>query len=99
MTDLQTQVSRPDSDYLQTPNFPPNFLNEPIANHDLIIGLYEGGVTYHCNVYHPGGNCQMRSLDTAKFYCHVCRYVLVDHIDPTLHSKIDKMYNGVYKRI
>ena len=26
----------------------------------LIIGLYDGGARFHCNVFHPGGVCMMR---------------------------------------
>jgi hypothetical protein len=28
-------------------------------------------------------------------YCHVCRYVLVDYLDPRLHGELDKLYPEV----
>jgi hypothetical protein len=72
----------------------------------LIVGLWDGGASYHCGVYHPTGACLMRQLNIAatsvvnpnKMYrlCQVCRYVLVDEIDPTLHRLIDDDYDRDY---
>ena len=86
------------------PKFPPNFLSRKIASirQPSIIGLYEGGYQYYCNVYHPAGNCLMNTHDIEKSaFCHVCRYILVDIIDPLSHSTLDaiKAYNKVYSRI
>lgn len=100
LTHLRTQVNRPSGTEVQPPNLPQNFLNKPIAQQDLIIGLYEGGGTYHCNVYHPAGSCQMRRRsDVSTSYCHVCRYFLADLIDPSLHDFIDMEYETDYSKI
>jgi hypothetical protein len=29
-------------------------------------------------------------------FCHVCRYLLVDKIDPTRHALLDAEYSKVY---
>lgn len=85
------------------PKFPPNFLSHKIAsiNQSSIIGLYESGSGYYCNVYHPAGMCLMITLDVQTSLCHVCRYILVDIIDPLSHGKLDatKAYNKLYSRI
>jgi len=102
LTALRAEINRPSGFETMTPNFPPSFhTSKPIALQDLIMGLYEGGKTYHCKVYHPAGSCQMRNKDDATSYCHACRYILVDFIDPLLHPKIDKLYTDskTYSRI
>ena len=60
----------------------------------LIIGLYDGGARFHCDVFHPGGVCMMRNskVHTHQRFCHVCRYVLVDVIDPSKHGELDAVY-------
>ncbi|MGB4888355.1 MAG: M64 family metallopeptidase, partial [Nitrospira sp.] len=62
-----------------------------------IVGLFTGGKTYHCGVYHPTGNCIMRNSDSdGKEFCPVCRYLLVDIIDPHKHFSIDLDYGEIY---
>jgi len=84
------------------PKFPvPFHFSKLIQNQDQIIGLYEGGNYYHCNVYHPAGSCIMRSNNDTSLYsfCHVCRYILIDSVDPTFHGGIDVLYDKVYSSI
>ena len=71
-----------------------------------IVGAYEGGATFSCNVFHPAGMCIMREplADRAEqqithflegdihIFCPVCRYIIVDNIDPRLHGNIDSVY-------
>jgi hypothetical protein len=68
-----------------------------------IVGLYDGGAGFDCNVFHPAGACLMRENkkalegdDTFLYVgyplCQVCRYLLVDVIDPTKHGQIDEWY-------
>ncbi len=66
-------------------------------NRPRIVGLYSGGATYHVGLYHPAGTCMMRdrSVDGREF-CAVCRYVLVDIIDPAKHFEIDRNYQTFY---
>ena len=62
-----------------------------------IVGLYTGGNLYDCGVYHPTGNCIMRNSNSdGKEFCAVCRYLLVDIIDPYKHSSIDLDYEKIY---
>lgn len=62
-----------------------------------IVGLYSGGKTYHKGIFHPTGNCLMRESHTdGREICAVCRYILVDIIDPTKHWFIDRFYEEIY---
>jgi len=71
----------------------------------LMVGLYESGHRRNCGVYHPSGACTMnvvRYTDASGFqirpFCHVCRYGLVDQIDPRMHGAIDRDYAKVYPK-
>jgi hypothetical protein len=75
-------------------------LNLHISGIDLpsIVGLYHGGAHSPCGIFHPAGTCLMRGngeFDTLQF-CAVCRYVLVDIIDPTKHFLNDREYARIY---
>jgi hypothetical protein len=64
-----------------------------------IIGLYEGGAEYYRGVFHPSGLCIMRGKQptgVAARFCHVCRYALVDQIDPTKHRDIECAFAEQY---
>jgi hypothetical protein len=88
-----------DEALIQTPR------NLPAIPRDLlplrmadIVGLYDGGASFFCGVYHPSGACLMRAPKDPSFgtyrLCHVCRYVVVDHVDPTKLKKIDGDYEA-----
>jgi hypothetical protein len=49
-------------------------------------------------VFHPTGSCIMAPGKTpeAKEFCPVCRYILVDFVNPALHGAIDKDYERIY---
>lgn len=69
-------------------------------NVPLIVGLYAGGARFACGIYHPVGWCMMRNTRPAKrleAFCPVCRYVLVDFIDPSQHGSIDRLYEEIYQ--
>jgi hypothetical protein len=71
------------------------------SKRNRIVGLFEGGDDYHCGVYHPTGACVMRARRKSRDdelipFCPVCRYVLVDLIDPTKHGVIDREYAKIY---
>lgn len=71
-----------------------------------IVGAYEGGATFNCGVFHPAGICIMREPLAQRaeqaitnfnegdihLFCPVCRYIIVDNIDPRLHGNIDALY-------
>jgi hypothetical protein len=75
-----------------------------------LVGLFEGGSQHDCGLYHPTGACTMgfkppdprseeRRFDARKDYwifCQVCRYVLVDYIDPAKHADIDQDFARFY---
>jgi hypothetical protein len=67
-----------------------------------IVGLYDGGARYYCGVYHPSGACLMRTQEplesrpTTFLLCPVCRYQLVDRLDPRQHGVIDHDYKKRY---
>ena len=63
------------------------------------IGLYSGGVRQGCGVFHPAGQCLMRNanLSTNEF-CHVCRFILVETINPDMHWWIDQDYDPIYPK-
>jgi hypothetical protein len=61
-----------------------------------IVGLYAGGNTYHHGVYHATGHCIMRSNREIAEFCAVCKYILTDFIDPSLHAEIDRQYEKHY---
>jgi hypothetical protein len=65
---------------------------------DLVpmVGLYHGGY-YACGVLRPAGQCMMRdSHDLFTRFCPVCRFVLVEQIDPAQHRHVDHEYQKVY---
>jgi hypothetical protein len=61
-----------------------------------IVGLYAGGRSYHHGVYHATGHCIMRDNREIAEFCAVCKYILTDFIDPSLHAVIDKQYEKHY---
>lgn len=77
------------------------------TNKSNVVGLYAGGsglTGYSEGVYHATGFCIMRNTDPkdndrnsiANSFCQICRYILVDQIDPTLHPILDKEYGNDY---
>ncbi|HKF00132.1 MAG TPA: hypothetical protein VKG45_14525 [Actinomycetes bacterium] len=70
-----------------------------------IVGAYEGAKRYDCDVYRPTGICVMRVYryrpepgrrTRAAEFCPVCRYAMVDLLDPTRHGRIDRDYAPRY---
>jgi hypothetical protein len=74
-----------------------------------IVGLYDGGAQFHCGIFHPCGICLMRQLQVRRSskrkrgylyrICPVCRYILVDKLDPSLHGQIDQLYAEIYPEV
>jgi hypothetical protein len=63
-----------------------------------IVGLYEGGDQYAHKVFHPtGANCMMRnSHEDGAPFCAVCRFIMVELINPFRHFEIDLDYDDIY---
>jgi hypothetical protein len=62
-----------------------------------VVGLYEGGGGFNCGTHRPSGQCRMRdSFDEAQqkhiAFCFVCRYLIVDQVDPLEHDTLDACY-------
>ena len=95
---------------LPSPTPASNFVGKaprPPRHSYWIVGLYDNGHGYDCGVYRPTGICQMRShnyksgflgIERAHPFCPVCRYVMVDHIDPSKHGDIDRDYGPRYPK-
>jgi hypothetical protein len=77
-----------------------------------LIGIYEGANFYTGMVYRPSGLCKLRkSSDTEAEagtgkskgkghgeFCHVCKYLIVQRVDPSLLDVLDwKYYPGAKK--
>ena len=86
-----------DGDFTQVP-----VASDPVGRvsaKDLpgLVGAYFGGKQYACGIVHPAGQCMMRnSHDASTRFCPVCRYVLVEQIDPTRHALVDRDYAKHY---
>jgi hypothetical protein len=84
-------------------------LSHGVENYNQIVGLYANGAEYNCGVFHPTGTCMMRNVTdnidpetgeyTTHSFCPVCRYVLVDKLDPSLHKIMFDAYNLNYPKI
>lgn len=86
-------------------NFPDDVPPNPPALSARLIGIQDGGYGLSCGVYHPSGACAMRGyiIDpnvglSFTSFCMVCRYALVDRVDPTCHHDIDARYAREYPR-
>ncbi|MBX3671216.1 MAG: hypothetical protein KF778_22700 [Rhodocyclaceae bacterium] len=63
----------------------------------FIVGLYEGGGKDTCGIMRPSGKCMMRAhYEEHAFFCPVCRYVIVDFVNPFVHFEINQEYEFIY---
>ncbi len=74
----------------------------------FIVGLHEGGMGNNRGVFRPTGACAMSHHTdlivgddggdrvVGVRFCHVCKYILVDAIDPSRHLFIDPEYDEIY---
>lgn len=86
-------VSPPPITNLKVPTYPAD-----------LIGLYEGGWDWACGVVRPAGRCKMRhgatydeqTDGTYKIevweFCFVCKFIIVDRVDPSLLPKVQIHY-------
>jgi hypothetical protein len=98
-----TPTKGTDDDPQRPKHLPKTGLKYP-KNKTSVVGLYDGGLNFRCGIYHATGDCIMRRSSwvdnegkkTAKIvvaaFCHVCRYILVDAIDPRVHAIINDDY-------
>lgn len=87
------QKSDPVSQQKDDPPDIPNF-DKPCKGYKL-IGLYEGGGTFTTRTYRPAGACKMRNQegdDGEGEFCFVCKYLIVNRVDPSKHAELDSRF-------
>lgn len=52
-----------------------------------LIGIFEGADTVSGKMYRPAGACKMR--DHAGGFCHVCKWLITNRVDPNRHIWVD----------
>ncbi|MEU4617033.1 hypothetical protein [Streptomyces umbrinus] len=77
--------------------FPESILGfKPPYNSFRLIGLYEGGNHASRGFYRPAGACKMRNqndkVHDGRQFCHVCKWLLVNFIDPGQHALLDRQF-------
>lgn len=79
-------------------NLPPGFKKpKKLPSRADLIGIYDGGGHVDCGVYRPAGRCRMRHRINASLpFCQVCRYVIVDKVDPAFQGALDLLYAPQY---
>ncbi len=99
-TALEPCYNRPHDRTNIVPKNLPAGLPAKIKNKEYnIVGIFEGGARYWCEVYHPAGLCQMDNQIYEKHaarFCQVCRFLLVDRINPLKHKTVDDEYDSLY---
>lgn len=71
----------------------------PTHREDL-VGLYQGGHEIACGVVRPAGRCKMRAganyvgntFNGVWEFCFVCKFILVDRLDPAQLAKVQVHY-------
>jgi len=90
--DTDTQhLNRDADDPVDIPNFKP-----PCKSYKL-VGLYEGAGRWTGMMYRPAGQCKMRDEADGEF-CHLCKYLIVNRVDPGNHALMDKKYYPTAKK-
>jgi hypothetical protein len=89
--------------------FPPAIPNVNLTADDRphVIGLYEGGGRWNCGVFRPAPVCKMRDhiwprtheapdrMPRRHFrFCFVCRYTIVNEVNPRRLQDLDALYPG-----
>ena len=76
-------------------------LRPPLQDFKL-IGVYEGSATWAGATYRAAGACKMRNHqanDEQAQFCHVCKWLIVNRVNPTLHALLDAKQYPKSKRI
>lgn len=67
-----------------------------------LIGVYEGAIKVTGMTYRPAGLCKMRKSGDAGTgdgeFCHVCKYLIVNRVDPALHGLLDDEHYPTAKK-
>jgi hypothetical protein len=65
------------------------------CNSSRLIGVFEGGYRASAGIYRPAGACKMRNNHTNGEdgeFCFVCRWLIVNRIDPSFHALLDSRF-------
>lgn len=85
-----TKVNDEEDDPEDIPGFIP-----PCKGYKM-IGVYEGGNHNAARSYRPAGLCKMRKGSDVGTgdgeFCHVCKWLIVNRVDPGLHAVLDDKY-------
>ncbi len=85
-----------DEDTVQTSSLPKELVPCCSRRKKEIVGIYSGGTRHHGEIYHPTAQCLMRThnIDEKEYVelCAVCRYTLVNMINPLKFGDFDKDY-------
>ena len=60
-----------------------------------LVGIFEGAEHFAAGAYRPTGACKMRSsraLDEGGEFCFVCKWLIVNLVDPGFHSVNDALF-------
>ncbi len=98
--DCATKTGPPEEGNTPARNFGPGNAPKKPTESAMLTGLFEAGMQFDCNIYHPTGSCIMNVLEvqpgSTYQFCWVCRYAMVDFIDPAMHGLIDRDYDYRY---
>jgi hypothetical protein len=90
----------PDEGNTPARNFGPGKAPKRPTESAMLTGLFEAGMQFDCGIYHPTGACAMNVIEvqpgSSYQFCWVCRYAMVDFIDPAMHGLIDRDYDYRY---
>jgi hypothetical protein len=85
-----TKINREEDDPVDIADFKP-----PCKAYKL-IGVYEGASQFTGMLYRPAGLCKMRKGGDAGVgdgeFCHVCKYLIVQRVNPTFLDLLDRNY-------
>lgn len=91
-------VAKKRTDVVTPTNLPSELPKGRPANKAHLVGLYEGGGGFDCGIFHPTGLCMMNDSQSKRSdrFCQVCRYLLIDRVDPTRHKELENIYKTEY---
>lgn len=101
--DVQAEVHHRSS--VKAPRLPVSQLLHEVSQAALpsLVGAFFGGGQDVCRIVHPAASCLMgrhyltrAPRDVYANLCPVCRYIMVDQIDPSQHALIDRDYAKIY---
>lgn len=85
-----TKVNKEEDDPTAIPQFLP-----PCKSYKM-IGVYESAAHQTAQFYRPAGLCKMRNSSDEGTgdgeFCHVCKWLIVNRVNPGLHAILDEKY-------